>query len=397
MNRLSFNHPAVRAAFCVFLIALPLLTAWNLAVATLQPKLEIKIGPKLAGVTRPLPLEWSLSSLIDGSLQKAVTERVTQALPIRPLLVRFNNELKFELFGDLTLPGVIQAPGGQLIEQLYFDEYCGRTENLAETRAQTIIPKLKAIQDYYRSHGAVFLYLITPSKVAHMPERFLPGRVCPSTLAARTQFIPQYAELLRRAGIDVLDLATFIHGLKGTYDFDLFPQGGSHWNDVGGARAATLIADEINRQAGRTLVPPFTFTYALSGVTAGVDRELADLLNTFFPPMAYLTPKVKFQPSVSCATSPSQTLDVAFVGSSFSHLPAEILMRDNCLAELNTYFYLSLGRFGGEPYQKLQSDLSAADLVRLKDAKIMLLEENESFAGTASYIDRLRTILSGGQ
>ncbi|CAN5126561.1 hypothetical protein BH10PSE10_BH10PSE10_09940 [soil metagenome] len=397
MNRLSFSHPAVRAAFCVFLVVLPVVTAWNLAVAPTQPKLEIKIGPKLSGVTRPLQLEWSPSSLIDGSLQKAITERITQALPIRPLLVRFNNELKFELFGELTLPGVIQAPGGQLIEQLYFDEYCSRTEDLATARAQAIIPKLRAIQDYYRSRGAVFVYLISPSKVAHMPERFLPGRTCPSTTAARKQFIPQYAELLRQAGIDVLDLATFIHGLKGTYDFDLFPQGGSHWNDVGGARAATLIAEEINRQAGRNLAPPFTFTYALSGVTAGVDRELADLLNTFFPPMAYLTPKVKFQPSVSCATYPSRTLDVAFVGSSFSHLPAEILMRDNCLSALNTYFYLSLGRFSGEPYQKLQSDLPAADLAHLRDAKVMLLEENESFAGTASYIERLRTILSGTQ
>ncbi|MBR2121097.1 MAG: alginate O-acetyltransferase [Afipia sp.] len=397
MNRLSFSHPAVRAAFCIFLVLLPLLTAWNLVVAPDHPKLEIKIGPKLAGVTRQLPLNWSLSSLIDGSLQKAITERVTQALPIRPLLVRFNNELKFELFGELTLPGVIQGAGGQLIEQLYFDEYCSRTEGLAETRSRSVISKLKDIQDYYRSRGAVFIYLISPSKVAHMPEHFLTGAACPSTIAARTQFIPQYANLLKQSGIHVLDLATFIHGLKGTYEVDLFPQGGSHWNDIGGARVATLIAEEINRQAGKVLAPPFTFTYTISGATSGVDRELADLLNTFFPTMAYLTPKVKFQPSVSCATYPSRTIETAFVGSSFSHLPAEILMRDNCLTALNTYFYLSLSRFGGEPYRKLQADLPDSDLTRLRDAKIMIVEENESFAGTAGYIDRLRKIVSPAQ
>lgn len=397
MSRLSFSHPAIRAACCLFLIVLPLLTAWNLAVAPNHPKLQIKIGPGLAGVTRQLPLNWSLSSLVDGSLQKAVTERATEALPIRPLLVRFNNELKFELFGELTLPGVIHGTGGQLIEQLYFDEYCSRTENLAETHAGPVIPKLKEIQDYYRSRGAVFIYLISPSKVAHMPEHFLTGAPCPSTIPARTQFIPQYAKLLKQSGIDVLDLATFIHGLKGTYEVDLFPQGGSHWNDIGGARAATVIAEEINRQAGKNLAPPFTFTYTISGVTAGVDRELADLLNTFFPPMAYLTPKVKFQPSVSCANYPSRTLDVAFVGSSFSHLPAEILMRDNCLTALNTYFYLTLGRFGGEPYRKLQADLSDGDLARLRDAKILILEENESFVGTAGYIEKLRRIVSSAQ
>lgn len=391
--QLSFSHPAIRAACCVCLLVLPLLTVWNLAVARSHPKLEIKIGPKLTGVTRPPPLNWSLSSLVDGSLQKAITSRVTEALPIRPLLVRMNNELRFEMFGELTAPGVVRGTGGQLIEELYLTEYCSRTEDLAEIRARAIIPNLKIIQDYYRSRGAVFVYLISPSKVAHMPEHFLTGVSCPSTAAARMQFVPQYAGLLKQAGIDVLDLATFIHGLKGKYEIDLFPQGGSHWNDIGGARAATLIAEEINRQAGKILAPPFTFTYTISGATSSVDRELAELLNVFFPPLAYLTPKVKFQPSVSCADYPSRTLDVAVVGSSFTHLPAEILMRDNCLAGLNTYFYLTLGRFGGEPYQKLQKDLTDSDLSRLRNAQIMILEENESFVGQAGYVEKLRNLL----
>ena len=397
MNRLSSFHPAIRIACCVFLLVLPVLTAWNLAITPINPKLEIKIGPKLAGVTRPPALDWSLSAMIDGSLQKAITSRVTEALPIRPLLVRFNNELRFEMFGDLNLPGVVHGANGHLIEQLYLDEYCSRTEALAEARARAIIPKLKEIQNYYRSHGAVFLYLISPSKVAHLPEHFVKPGACASTPAARTEFVPKYVELLKQAGIAVVDTATFIHSLKGTYEIELFPQGGSHWNDIGGARVATLIAEEINRQAGRVLAPPFTFTYTISGVTQGVDRELADLLNVFFPPLAYQTPKVKFQPSASCADHPSARLNVAVVGSSFPHLPAEILARDNCLSGLNTYFYLTLSRHGGFPYRRLQSGLTEKDLMPLRDAQILLLEENESFIGSAGYVDELRKIVTTAQ
>lgn len=394
MSRLSFSHPAIRIACSVFLIVLPLLTAWNLAVAPSHPKLVLKIGPGLSGVTRQLPLNWSLSSLIDGSLQKAVTERVTEALPIRPLLVRFNNELRFELFGELTLPGVVRGAHGHLIEQFYLDDYCNRTEGMAETRARATIPKLKEVQNYYRSRGAVFLYLITPSKVAHLPEYFVKPETCPSTAAARTEFVPQYTKLLRQAGIDVVDTATLIHAQRGKYEVELFPQGGTHWNDIGGALAATAIAEEINRQAGKVLAPPFTFTYTLSGVTSGVDRELADVINVLFPPTAYLTPKVKFQPSVSCADYPSSKLSVAVVGSSFTHLPAEILARDNCLSALNVYFYLNLSRHGGHPYRRLQSNLTDRDLDALRDAKIMIVEENESFAGTHSYIETLRELLA---
>ena len=393
MSRLTSFNPAIRAACCLFLIALPALTAWNLAT----PQTAIKIGPKLAGVTRLPVLNWSPSALIDGSLQKAITGRVTEALPIRPLLVRFNNEIRFELFGDMTLSGLVHGANGHLIEQPYLDEYCARTESMAQDRARAIIPKLKDIQEYCRSRGAVFIYVITPSKVAHLPEYFVKPGQCPSTAAARTGFIPEYARLLKQEGIAVADTATFIHSLKGKYEIDLFPQGGSHWNEIGGASAATLIAEEINRQAGQVLAPPFTFTYKISGVTQGVDRELADLLNVFFPPLAYLTPKVTFQPSVSCAGHPSTKLDVAVVGSSFTHLPAEILARDNCLSGLNVYFYLTQSRHGGFPYRKLQSDLKQSDLLRLRDTKIFILEENESFVGQSGYIQTVRELLAKPQ
>jgi hypothetical protein len=88
MNRLSFSHPIVHAAFCGFLLALPLASAWNLAVAPSHPELAIEIGPKLGGVTRETPVILSWASLRDGSFQKAISSRVTEAMAIRPMLIR---------------------------------------------------------------------------------------------------------------------------------------------------------------------------------------------------------------------------------------------------------------------------------------------------------------------
>ena len=394
MNRLPFSHPIVRAAFCVLLLALPLASAWNLAIAPNHPGLAIRIGPKLGGVTREAPVSLSWSSLRDGSFQKAASSRVTDAMAVRPLLIRINNEIRLELFGELTAPYVVGGANGQLIERSYLEEYCARTEGQAASFAADIIPKLLDIQNYYRKRGSVFVYVVTPSKAAHLPEYFVDRVPCPSTPAARTQLVPQYVNLLKQAGIDVIDTAGLIHSLKGQYEVELFPQGGVHWNDIGGARAVTAIVEGINRQAGRELVPPFTFTYTLSGVTSGVDRELADLLNVFFPPLGYLTPKVKFQPSVSCADDPARTLDAAVVGSSFSHLPGRILIEDNCLSGLNVYYYMRLGRFGGTPYRELQRDLKDADLERLRNVKIMIVEENESFVARTGYVNELRKIVN---
>jgi len=228
---------------------------------------------------------------------------------------------------------------------------------------------------------------------AHLPEYFVDRVPCPSTPAARTEFVGQYVSALKRAGINVLDTATLIHSLKGQYDFDLFPQGGVHWNDVGGARAVSALVDEIDRQAGREIVPSFTFTYTLSSA-AGADRELVDLLNVFFPPLAYLTPKVKYTTSASCADHPAHLLDIAMVGSSFSHLAASILIEHNCLSRLNLYYYARLGRFGGVPYHELQRNLGEAELRPLRDAKIMILEENEAFAARSGYVDILRDVIN---
>jgi len=394
MTRLTLSHPLARAAFCAFLLLLPLASAWNLAVAPHYPALAIKIGPKLGGVTYDTPVILSWSSLADGSFQKAASSRVTDAMPIRPLLIRANNELRFELFGELTAPHVVRGANGQLIERSYLEEYCARTEGMGAKFAADILPKLNDIQDYYRAHDAVFVYVVSPSKAAHLPEYFTGRLPCPSTPDARAKLVPEYVAALKQAGISVADTASLIHSLKGSYEFELFPQGGVHWNDVGGARAVSAIVEEINRQAGREIVPPFRFSYTLSGVTSGADRELVDLLNVFFPPLGYKTPKVQFQPSAPCADNPAQQLKIAMVGSSFGHLPGRIMIEANCLSDLQFYYYATLGRFGGAPYRELQRNLGEADLNAVRDAKVMILEENESFVARAAYVDQLRAAVT---
>src|SRR4030081_1301329 len=301
MRGFSFSHPLVRAGFCLFLLALPLASAWNLAVAPSYPKLAIRIGPKLGGVTRNAPVYLSWSSLRDGSFQKAVASRVTDAMTVSLLLIRINKEIRFELFGELSALQVVLGAKGQLIERSYLEEYCARTEDQAEKFAADIIPKLKDIQNYYRARGGVFVYLVTPSKAAHLPEYFVDRVPCPSTPGARAHLVSEYVGMLKQGVINVVDTASLIPSLNGSYEVDLFPQGGVHWNDIGGPRAVSAIVEEINRQAGREIVPLFTFTYTLSGAASGAARELVDLLNVFFPPLGYLTPKVKFSPSESCA------------------------------------------------------------------------------------------------
>jgi alginate O-acetyltransferase complex protein AlgJ len=390
MSRFALTRPMPRLLLGASMALLPLVTAWNLAV---PPNREIKIGPKLGGVTLEAPVAMSWSSLRDGRFQKAVASRLAEAFALRPLLIRVNNEIRFELFGALTAPQVVSGRKGQLIGQNYLDEYCSRTEGQGSKLAAGVIPKLRAIQDYYFGRGGVFVYVVSPSKAAHLPEYFLDGRSCPSTPAARAQLVQQYVNALKASGINVLDGADLIHALKGRYEVDLFPPGGEHWNDLGGALVVSALVNEINARAGREIVPPFTFSYTLSRPAGGADRELADLLNVFFPPLGYLTPKVNYVQSTPCGQAAARTLDAAIVSSSFDHLPASILIEHNCLSALNLYYYARLGRFGGVPYRELQRSLGDSDLAALRNVKLMIIEENKVLIGRSNYVDEVLRVV----
>src|SRR5262245_5741166 len=98
MSRFALTNRIPRLVFAAGLMVLPLCTVWNLLAS---PGREIRIGPKLGGVTSEAPVALSWSSLRDGSYQKAVASRVTEAFAFRPLLIRINNEVRYEMFGAL--------------------------------------------------------------------------------------------------------------------------------------------------------------------------------------------------------------------------------------------------------------------------------------------------------
>src|SRR5439155_17459430 len=129
------------------------------------------------------------------------------------------------------------------------------------------------------------------------------------------------------------------------YDVPLFPQGGVHWNKLGAGLAGQAVLGEINRQAGRVIVPPFGFSYTIAKAPEGMDRDLADLMNVFFPPLTYRTPDVAFQPSPPCEQNPARNVSTVMVGDSFSDLLGEILVSAACMSDLKNYRYLRLARF----------------------------------------------------
>jgi alginate O-acetyltransferase complex protein AlgJ len=374
-----------------FLLLLPVLTLWNLGAADFAPKLVIKIGRQLVGVTGdPAPVPATLRTFAAGALQQSAMQAVSYANPLRPPLIRLANQVRYKLFGAYGAPGVVAGEHGQLIEQDYVDEYCRRDLAVLETKARAWIPKLKALQDSFAARGHTLLYVITPSKMAHMPELFLPRLSCASTPFARVQYLPTYTRLLREAGVRFVDLATLTHGLRGRYEIDVFPAGGVHWNALGVAHAANAVLAEINRD--QAIAPRLKWGYSITDRPAGSDRELIDLINVLLPQARYATARVTFDKNV-CADFPAARLDVAIVGGSFIHALAHTLLVDGCLSGLRSYNYLYRGRRSGPKYAIDKERLTAADIAPVADADIVLLEENEQVLPGSAHAEEFYRVL----
>ncbi len=374
----------------IALLALPVLTLWNIAVTPREPKLAVAIGPRLAGVTDPIKWPMSWRELLDQSWQKAVGQSVNRSNPLTPLFVRLNNELRYALFGYISAPGVLEGRRHQLVEAPYLSEYCVRSVPEAVRRAKAFIPVLRDIQSYYRTRGKVFVYVISPSKVAHQPDDFVALIDCPSPERDRRDYLGTFVALLRDAGIAVVDTASLIHRRQDKYDVPLFPQGGVHWNKLGAGIGGQAVLDEIDRQAGRVVVPPFAFAYTIAKAPEGMDRDLADLMNVFFPPLTYRTPDVTFQPSISCEQSPARNLNAVIVGDSFSDLLGEILVSAACMSDLKNYRYLRLARF-----RNSVDGLTPQDLQPILDADVAILEENEAWVSGGAFSAELHDLVMG--
>lgn len=390
----SPSPQALRKTAIALLLLLPLLAFWNLFAESLAPKLQVKFGRRLSGVVAetPVPLRWS--TFADGSWQKYATTAVTDAIPVRPLLIRLSNNIRLKLFGAYGAYDVVAGDRGHLIERSYVEEYCRRDLGALRAKAGDWIPKLKALQDAYTAHGHVFVYFITPSKAAHLPELFVHRYPCPSAEQDRTQWLPVYAGLLRDAGINFVDAASLTHSLKGKYNVDLFPQGGVHWNAIAQAEAANALIAGIDRQGLQPPLPRLVWSYEITNVARGSDRDLLDLLNVMAPNARYPTAKVTFDAGAPCPAK-TESLDAAFVGGSFIPPIAQILIRNACLRDLRGYNYLYRGVRGGEGYKTLQRRSTAADVAPLANADIMILEENESVLPGSAHASELYRVITG--
>jgi hypothetical protein len=384
MTTRKLGWPDLPLAFAAAVIGIGgALLALNLLLFAVRGH-GMKLVPDLYGKVRTQDFGWTPRDILDGSFESGFAHYIGPREPFYPAAVRLRNQLAFSLLDTSPIIREVRGRDGELLERVYLDDYCSRDLATFLPAAPAWAAKIRQMQDRVQAEGKIFLYVVTPSKVAQYPD-WMPARwPCPSTQADRLGLVPAWNNIVQRAGIHEVDTTAALWAAHPRYPFPLFPQGGTHWNDVGSAIGAQAVEAGLLHLTGDQRFTPLSFAWTFSSHPAGTDIDLASLLNLIWTPMNFTVPVIQLHeppPPPGC-----RPLHIVIIGGSFMLNLAAKLDHTGCGADAVTYEYWSMNRVTFDNGKWIVTPVNPAQRDReLHAADVIIYEENEQVLGHAPH------------
>jgi alginate O-acetyltransferase complex protein AlgJ len=359
---------------------------WNM-VAKPQWRSKPLSGVQLASAPAPLTLE----RLTDGAFQRDLAKRIGPAIPFFADAVRLHNQVLYSVFGLTTSPHIVVGKDSFLHNPTYMGAYCHRDIESSAEDFERWARMLREIQDKVEARGQTFLYVLTPSKIEHLPDTLPPGFPCPSTDQPR--FLAAALARLDVHGVKYVDATAGIEAIRPKYGYDPFPPGGIHWTELAAYPPALEIIRRINSSRGKTVIAPFDISVGQTPRATGSDRDYVELLNLFWEPRSSGAAKI----SVAAPTPSrcSETVSVIAVGGSFFTALGTNLSLTSCPPKLSqlSYFVIDTRHFLNG---KMILD-KAPDYGLLSLSDVVLVEENAGIFLKTKHIPALHKYLHTGE
>lgn len=216
------------------------------------PKIQEAFEPvrpgKLTGayIKAPSPhLTWK--SWKKGWYQDSLGVHVNDSLPLRPYLVRINNQVDYSLFRILHGEEVVLGKRSNLFLMEYIKGYLGigyPSKQFISDKAM----KCKKVQEFlWNEKHIFFLVVMAPDKATYMPED-IPDRFL--AMGGNGWGRDYLAEQLRANGVHVIDFMPVFSQMKDTSKYPLFVKTGIHWTDYGSFIAADSMFKYITAKSG---------------------------------------------------------------------------------------------------------------------------------------------------
>ena len=325
----------VLALSCLALFALPLLTGaaqewfgWH------YDQYDLK---KLYGVyiAKDEP-QASADGLFEGKFQEKFSNYFNENFALRPLFIKLNNQLFYDLFDTSYMydKAIVVGKQRQLYEENYILFYYNIANQTQPGLADIYAKQLRDLQDLLAGRGISFLLLISPNKAATYPE-YIPEQF---KWFRRTGKLNRQVllPLLRKHGVNFYDAQEAMDTWRKKQPIPLFCQGGTHWNDLGALYSLQGMLAELERISGKKLVKLRLDDVAVDNNPTGYDRDLAELLNLYYQPYDFPSPHPKVTPVRDEETF---TGNLALVGGSFNWIILDLMHKYGVFDRMDFYYY----------------------------------------------------------
>lgn len=372
----------------LFLLLIVGLFLLPVSVKTIPEIVDVKsslpkwFGGDLVGVTidEPRP-SLSLHGWFTREFQDQFSKWFNQSYGARSFFVRMGNQLNYSLFNTsyMNKQSMIIGHHGQLYEDWYINDYCNSRATTPLSLMETRVREIADLQSLLARKGLTFLLLITPSKAAIYPK-YIPSYLChagPSSNRDYDNFVP----LLDKYHVTYIDGHVITQQATQIEKAPLFCQGGVHWNYLGAYYTVRAMLDELNgllhRKAGRFDLEAVNVDHT----PTGTDKDLAELLNLFFPPFDYVVP----HPVISKNGGTEDLGQAVIVGSSFNWIPLDLLNTHKVFKQIDFFYYYTLALHSFPGQRGLPVDVAKIDWEHtILKSEVIILEVNEADV-TAGY------------
>jgi alginate O-acetyltransferase complex protein AlgJ len=383
-HRLS--RPLMLAALA--LLWLPAVAlGWNTVA-----KWKWRSKPLIGVEAKAAPIPLTMEGLSDGSFQRSLAKRIGPSIPFFSDAVRLHNQVLYSAFGLSGSPHIIIGKENFLHNPGFASAYCHRDIESSADAFEKWARMLREIQDKIESRGQIFIYILTPSKIEHLPETLPPGFPCPSGDGLR--FLAAGIGYLEKHGVNYIDATAHIDEIRDAYGYEPFPAGGIHWTDLAAYPATLELIRRINARQGKAVIEPYQIAVGQAPRPSDFDRDYVELLNLFWRPRLGNTAQISVATTIPAERCP-KPVSIITVGGSFFTAMGTNLSLAPCPPQVSQLSYLVIEtrhfRNGKLIFDK------GPDYALLASADVVLVEENAGVFLKTRHIPALHKYLLTGE
>lgn len=206
------------------------------------------VADDLRGYFTPVDsVHFSLENWMEGEFQNQQEKFLKRDLKIRPYAVRVNNQLHYDLLGEIRNT-IVEGKDGYLFETMYIRSLQG-LDFIGTNKIKEQVEKLKTISDFLKKENDVDIIITIALDKARFLKEKLPEQYDLENVDSTNY--ETYLHYLKQNNFHVLDFNQYFLDQKKNKEHAFVTKHGVHWSLYGGLLAGDSIQSYIGKLKGK--------------------------------------------------------------------------------------------------------------------------------------------------